>query len=262
MLTQQLLSQAVQYYACYIYHLIPGEGAVTIDELVDLSSYEDPFGSSVPRLRHPQLILDGLQLLADKKILEFVRDDFGPDIIMFHDSGPLESLKADKNSPFFKYQLARNAGGSWIQKAIDALNTKIDRDSKSDPKTESGIIETRGAEASTIATRSRSAEDEPWEPLKIDRADVEYQTAVEVSEKAIETIEQNNGYAASEPEERNGIIKVMRGTLDAIKEGTPSRAAVKAGLLQPLRYIAKKFSDSAMGEVAKVAIGALIKYFF
>jgi hypothetical protein len=114
----------------------------------------------------------------------------------------------------------------------------------------------------SIAPSKNNEEESDWEPLPIDRADPDFQAAVESSEKALDAIEQNNGYAATHPDERNGLVKTIRGTLDALKSGTPSRAAVIEGLLKPLKFFVKRFSESSMSELAKLAVAAIMKWLF
>ncbi|MFY9900055.1 MAG: hypothetical protein WAK67_20005 [Xanthobacteraceae bacterium] len=85
-----------------------------------------------------------------------------------------------------------------------------------------------------------SVEEDTWQPLPIDRDNVAYQEAIGAAEQATEIIEGNNGYAQAEPEERNAIVESIKGSLKAIREGTPSLSAIKAGLLAPLQYLSKK----------------------
>jgi hypothetical protein len=78
----------------------------------------------------------------------------------------------------------------------------------------------------------------------------------------LKEIEENNGYAVTEPNERNSIVETIRGTLAALKTGFSSQTAVIAGLQAPLRFIAKKFGEASMGETAKIAVAALVKWLF
>ena len=100
----------------------------------------------------------------------------------------------------------------------------------------------------------------PGSPCLFDRTDPNFEQAMEVSEKAIEAIEGDNGFAANLPDERNAIVKIARGTLEAVRDGTPSIAQIKSGLLLPFRYIAHKFPEAAIGVAAKLAFEALKKW--
>lgn len=106
----------------------------------------------------------------------------------------------------------------------------------------------------------KELKDDEWEPLPLDRESSEAKTAIEKSEIALKEIENSNGYAASAPEERNGIVETIKGTLAAIKTGFPSRQAIVAGLIAPFKFIAKKFGEASMGELATQAVAALVKW--
>lgn len=105
-----------------------------------------------------------------------------------------------------------------------------------------------------------AASDEDWEPLPIDRKTPEYEVAVEATEEVVRVVEQDNGYAANEPEERNQIVDSLKTGLRWVKEGAPSRAQIGATLLAPLKFLVSKFSGATMGEAAKVAVAAIAKW--
>jgi hypothetical protein len=73
-----------------------------------------------------------------------------------------------------------------------------------------------------MAQPPTALDDAPWEPLAIDRENPAFKEAVTVSEAALREIEGNNGYAVREPQERNGIVAMLKGAIAAIKEGSPS----------------------------------------
>jgi hypothetical protein len=118
------------------------------------------------------------------------------------------------------------------------------------------------AEDDSAPATNRGDEESYWEPLPLERHTQEAIEAIETTEAALREIEQNNGYASTEPDERNGIVESIKGTLRAIKGGFPSKNVIVAGLLAPLKFIAKKFSEASMGEAAKIAVAALIKWLF
>jgi hypothetical protein len=102
--------------------------------------------------------------------------------------------------------------------------------------------------------------DDEWQPIPIDRTTPQAIDAIDKSESALREIEQSNGYAASDPDERNSIVETIRGTLATLKSGIISRKAIIAGLLAPFRYIAKKFGEATLGEAAKTAASAIVKW--
>lgn len=242
-----LRRKAIPYYACYIAQSLGDNSSITLDELRRLSYVNSsPFESAHFRLDNRDCIADAAEYLADNGLIKFIPDEFGPDILVrastFYENW--EALRQDESSVFYKHALAAHNGDDWIGSALDAINKQLNE------------IELESGEGEAEATADE------WEPLTIERESDSFRSAMEAAEKALETIEQNNGYATTDPEERDGIVNTLRGTLDALKRGRPSRGAVVEGMLSPLKYISKKFSDSVMGEIAKVAVTALIKWLF
>lgn len=97
--------------------------------------------------------------------------------------------------------------------------------------------------------------DEPdeWEPLPVDRETTEYNEAIAALSEAIDVIAGNNGYAETEPVERNHIVESLKQGQKIITDLCPSRAQVQAMVIQHLSYLARKFAESTLGEVAKAA---------
>lgn len=98
-----------------------------------------------------------------------------------------------------------------------------------------------------------------WEPIPLERKGVQFEEAVRSTEDALRIIEGSNGYAESDPVERKQIVWTVRSGLEALKDGFPTKSQVRVGLIEPLRYLAKKFAESAIGNAAKTAISALIE---
>ena len=99
-----------------------------------------------------------------------------------------------------------------------------------------------------------------WEPLPIDRESPDYEEAIGTLDEAIGVVAGNNGYAESDPDERNNIVMSLRQGQTAITERQPSKAQITALVLQPLNFLARKFSESAIGEIAKVAAVKIIAW--
>ena len=93
-----------------------------------------------------------------------------------------------------------------------------------------------------------------WEPLPIDRSRPEYEAVDEALDNAVQVVESDNGYAASEPEERDQIVWSLKQGLEAIRERLPSRSQVKSLIVAPLKFLAEKFATTAIGEAAKAAL--------
>lgn len=121
------------------------------------------------------------------------------------------------------------------------------------------IIAKYAAKLEVEKNSTQSQTEDVWEPLKIDKAATDYVEAVEKVETAIAKIRADNGYASTEPEERDNIVGALDSGLTRLKNGMPTRDELRALLLRPLKYITKRFADTALGEVAKAAFAALMK---
>ena len=120
-------------------------------------------------------------------------------------------------------------------------------------------VGTRGEDEPADSIDIDLQEDE-WEPLPIDRESPGYEEAIGTLDEAIGVVAGNNGYAESEPDERNNIVESLRQGQTAIRERQPSKAQITALVLQPLQFLARKFSESAIGEIAKVAAVKIVAW--
>lgn len=186
------------------------------------------------------------QVLLDAAIMQLIEleaivpntDPYGP--VMYEILEPhilSELAHTYSNSPFYK---ANRYGISWIEKALKSINSGVVNENV-DPNFEISV--------------------EDWHPLPIDRGDEKYTQAIEATEEAIKAIEQDNGYAANEPDERNAILATSKGTLEAIKEGKPTKEQVESGLLKSLKQVVKRFGDASVGIIAKKTIEAIWAWF-
>ena len=103
-------------------------------------------------------------------------------------------------------------------------------------------------------------QEDRWEPLKIDRDAPEFQEAAKALEEAVSTVESDNGYAASQPDERDEIVWSLKEGLVAINDKLPSYAQVRAMIIAPLRFLMKKFAETTIGEIAKTALGKILTW--
>lgn len=120
------------------------------------------------------------------------------------------------------------------------------------------LDESGATDSDSSLADGESRQEEEWEPLPLERSGEKYEAAATSVETALEEIEGNNGYASTEPEERNQIIWSIKNGLSQIRDGLPNREQVTTMLLKPLRYIARKFADASMGEAAKAAVSKLL----
>jgi hypothetical protein len=121
------------------------------------------------------------------------------------------------------------------------------------------IDEIASLDANFFTAQERMDSDE-WTPLEIDRADPAYLDAVESVEEAIESIRQDNGFAATHPAERDGILKVLQEGLVWLKEKVPTQSVIKTMLISPLHWVSSIFGKAVVGEAAKKAAQKLLDF--
>ncbi|MFN3891376.1 MAG: hypothetical protein ACK4MV_13340 [Beijerinckiaceae bacterium] len=122
---------------------------------------------------------------------------------------------------------------------------------------DSSLTELAGLPSSFGALGDIGAE---WEPLPIDRESKTFKEAEQKIDEAIRAIESDNGFAANEPETRDNILASLKQGQEWLRSRTPSRAQIQSMLLKPLRWISEKFGQSVVGEIAKEAAKALLKW--
>lgn len=147
----------------------------------------------------------------------------------------VEKHLEDRESVVFNY---KNHGDPWLEKQSVGPRDE-------DEPANSSVIDLQ--------------EDE-WQPLPIDRESPDYEEAIGTLDEAIGVVAGNNGYAESEPDERDNIVEMLRQGQTAITERQPSRAQIIALVLQPLNFLARKFSESAIGEIAKIAAVKIVAW--
>jgi hypothetical protein len=121
------------------------------------------------------------------------------------------------------------------------------------------IDEIASLDASFFTAQERMDADE-WTPLDIDRADPIYLDAVNSVEEAIEAIRQDNGFAATYPQEREGILRVLHEGLVWLKEKVPTQSILQTMLISPLRWVSSIFGNAVVGEVAKKAAQKVVDF--
>ena len=120
------------------------------------------------------------------------------------------------------------------------------------------VLEEIAGVDSTFMTRDDALENDPWTPLEIDRSDPRYLKAVTDTEAAIEAIRADNGFSATYPEQRAGILSLLEDGLVWLRDRAPSRAQIYSLLVSPLQWLSTTFSKAILGEAAKKAAQSLV----
>jgi AraC-like DNA-binding protein len=100
--------------------------------------------------------------------------------------------------------------------------------------------------------------EDTWTPTVVELTEENAERAISELEQAIEEIAANNGYASSEPAERNAILGSLRSGIDALKSRVFTKSFFIEAVQKPLAYLSKKFTDSAIGLAAKKALEVLV----
>lgn len=232
------LSTECEYYAAALILVMSGQDKKgwEITELVDAHD----FGAFGPfDCRNAALVEEAVEWLERQKLGKIWRDKYGPDMFKLEADVSLSSAASSTSSQVLERVM--QLGTRWLEKALQRLNQK------------SGEMSSLPDELPFEA----AAVDDSWEPLPLDREAKEYEEVVSSVKEAIAEVGKNNGYANDHPEERNAVLELMKGTLNAIKLGMPTMASIKAGLIAPLKRVAKVFSKTAIEQLAKRAIDAL-----
>jgi len=158
----------------------------------------------------------------------------------------VESRSSNPSSPLA--QMKRH-GTSWMESALEQIFSEADESPDSDP------------DSDDTGDADEVPEDDSWSPIALERVGDKYEAAVSASEAAYDEIKGSNGYAESDPEERDLVVGSIGETLKQVKEHKPTtREQVLAGLVKPLKFISEKFANASMGEAAKMAVKALLSW--
>jgi hypothetical protein len=113
---------------------------------------------------------------------------------------------------------------------------------------------------SLFLTQQEALDNDPWSPLPIDRGDSAYLDAVSDVEAALEAVRGDNGFAATYPDQREGILATLEDGLRWLKERCPSRAQVFSLLVSPLQWLSTNFAKAVIGEAAKKAAQSVVDF--
>jgi hypothetical protein len=257
---EKLAEQALRYYEHALTEVLFDIGETfssTSDVINEFYKKHSPARESDIQTHNIFLHLS-IQKFIEDALVDNVSDSFSPPFIKTSQKLVKNGFKNEVSA---KCEKLEDAQIEWLTSAFNSIARRFDKvelleyyKKRSDEFSSRSIANSEDAKTSSDVDNNYS---DRWEPIKIDRAAIEFSQAIEASEAALREIESSNGYASSAPEERNAIVASIKGTLEATKEGNPSKSAVIAGLIRPLEYIAKKFSDVTMGEIAKIAVAKL-----
>jgi hypothetical protein len=251
------VAEALPYVLCILGHCLANYDDVPVNERDLLHSFLANYygGHGIPTDQREVLAAlfeIALLELRRRHLIEAIDDRFADLFIL---AGPSIVERITAEPELWEIQRKYGKGGtSWLRSALRGIASSIHP-----TVAQAYLLELKGREPAQPVTKATS---DDWEPLPIDRTSVGYKEAVEASEAALHEIEASNGYAATEPEERNGIVETIKGNIAALKSGFPSKRSIVEGLLHPFQFISKKFAEASIGEAAKIAVVKLIAWLF
>lgn len=141
----------------------------------------------------------------------------------------------------------RELGNEWLSEALSSIL----RDE----------LETQNDESD----RARLEKEDFWEPIEVELSN-EVQDALSKTERALEAIRNDNGYASEHQAERNEVITAIEIGLKQIRtQGAISISYFKAFIWEPLERAGKRFGKSVVGiaiTAAKESLKEAFRRFF
>ena len=211
-----------------------------------------------------------LSILADACLLKlYLRAQEGQEEIPYNKLQVVFESKI--KSPVFKFAIEalidqKNVNYN-IQQTLFAINRvgylKVEKELENktsffsiySEKGDDWLFETGGAiEDGEADTGSKSATEAAWEPLPLDRQNPALAQAIEKIDELIQALEQDNGYAANEPDERSFILSALQAGAQALRDQTVIyRMQFRAFIWEPVKHVATRFGTSAIGVIEDTA---------
>ena len=104
-------------------------------------------------------------------------------------------------------------------------------------------------------------ETDEWAPLPLDYDSEDAEPAIQALKAAKEAIEQENGYTANFPAERDSIVSSLQSAIGLMKvRGEYTRIYFIFAVVEPLKKAASRLGDSASGKTVDAAIKGVQKW--
>jgi hypothetical protein len=233
------INLAPEYYmlALFVYceypeHYYSEEGFVERFKVSDEDRNEDCY------VGNATLRKEALRLLIKHDAIETIEDPFGP--TLWKRGKGYEALQdmLDNNpiSPFYKARISGDRKG-WLTTALIRVNET----------------------AFELGISSADFDGEPideWEPIAIDQGHATVKQAVERLQETTAAIEQDNGYAATYPQERDQVVHDLKGGLEKFKSDAVSVAWIRR-TVEALKRAAARFANTAKAPMIDGTLAAI-----
>jgi hypothetical protein len=196
-------------------------------------------------LEYEELISLALDKLLAEGAISELSDPFGDALYQKTDlfEEIVENVGADASGPYYKNKNAGSRGNEWMRRALYNVNSQY-RSLNIRPE-----------------DFARQLPDE-WEPIRIDPSEPVLQEAVRQLREATVAVEQDNGYAATYPQERDQVVQDLKGGLDKLSSDTVSIGWLRR-TVNALKTASFRFANTMKGQMIDGALAAVkdvIKY--
>jgi hypothetical protein len=223
------------YYAAVATALKGTWGHFTISSLRRFYAIEDVGDVYLEHDEITRLALD--KLFAEGAISE-LSDPFGEPLYQKTElfDKVIEKIETDTSGPYYKNKTA-NDYNQWMRGALFKVNDQY----------RSLFL--------TPADFARELPDE-WAPIQINPSEPAVQEAVRQLQEATTAIEQDNGYAATYPQERDQVVQDLKGGLDKLKSDAVSIGWLRR-TVDALKTAGSRFANTAKGQMIDGALAAI-----
>jgi hypothetical protein len=233
----ELKAKAIPYYACYIAQkILFNESATTLSLRDDSWFSGDDEDAAQYLLNDYELVSAALKFLEERDILQFIQDEFGPDIVARNGAhkDAVRKLSDEPGTVFAKFKLAGEGRHYWLRSALISINSRLEN-----------------YEAS-VAQESSSLD--KWAPIPLDHEDKAQIAAIATLEKVAEALRTDNGYSSEHPGEKAFVQDKLSAAIKRLKEDAEiSTMYVNEFALKPLSILVKRFGTAAIGVGAATA---------
>lgn len=254
---QAFLNLAPEYYMLALYIHLQSHADYYTDSgwQKDFSHYDEDAAHEYCYVSIDALRAEAFRLMQEHGSVTVIEDPFGPTI--WQKTGSLDDLsdqlENSQASVFFRAKVSGDPKG-WLYSALQKLNLTADELQITSADFQQKPIGNITLEA-TIEVKDPEPVDE-WAPITIDQTNPAVSEATKQLNAATEAIEQDNGYSATHPQERDAVVTDLKGGLEKMKSGVVSVNWVRRTVLA-LKIGGFRFANTMKGQIIDGALAAL-----
>jgi hypothetical protein len=154
-----------------------------------------------------------------------------------------------------KYESLGSAKDAWLDSALVSVLDGFEIDELNEILSEISLTKSQDEQ------NAPTASDEDWSPIPLDRNDLKQTKAVEALEKIVEELRGDNGYAATNPEEKAYVQDKLLAVTKRLKDETQiSWMYLSEFAFKPLGILIRRFGGAAVGIAATAAKESLVSW--